>query len=111
MLVNNFGDDWMTTGKYHSREKTIALDEDNSEVQLEASRALGNLATNVDYSFILMKNDVLRQLIVSLTNENNESQRVVAMALSNIASDIKTHCEIIAYLYAYNYILIMFSFI
>lgn len=58
----------------------------------EAFRALGNLATNIDYGLMIMKSKaVLTQLISTLTHGSADCRRMSAMALSNLAANSKFH--------------------
>lgn len=78
-----------------------ALALESTNIKREAARALGNLASNLDYGrLIAEQNDALSLLVITLKisdEKDEETKRMAVMALCNLSSNIELHEEIMRY--------------
>ena len=72
-----------------------ALDSNTESVQREASRAVGNLAVNMDYCDLVIKHDATTRLVTCFQSRNCDCQRAATMALANLSSNLKSHAELL----------------
>lgn len=67
------------------------LESDDEEVQSESARALGNLASNIDFCDLLLEHGLTQLLVTCYSGIGIEPRRMAAMALSNLSSNMKAH--------------------
>lgn len=73
----------------------VTLESDDDEVQSESARALGNLASNIDFCDILLEHGLAQLLVTCYSGISIEPRRMAAMALSNLSSNIKAHSDLL----------------
>lgn len=72
------------------------LQSDSEVIQSECARALGNLASKIEFCNLLLENEVTQLLFSCHRKMTNESRRMTAMGLSNLSSNINSHPHLAA---------------
>lgn len=66
-----------------------ALDCTSPLVSREATRALGNLAANLEHGDSMLKEGALRSFMALIRSDDHAVQRMAAMALCNLSSNVR----------------------